>query len=574
MATAPRSRGAGSAGTKSIPGERRRGNRASTGHLKAVLDNAPLVLFALDPQGLVTICEGRGLSGISPETASAVLGQSVYDVFANVPAVHQMVRSALGGKSQQSVLEIEGRYFDTQVRPVLDAAGGVIEVIAVGTDITERRLTEEALLHQATHDSLTGLANRSLFERELHSAIIAASADQSSVGVLLIDLIDFRHVNNCYGHAVGDELLRQVAGRLAASTPDVALPARFGGDDFAVLMPGLRQKDAPVVLARQLVDAVQEPFDIEGNAVSLMCSIGIASFPRHAGNADILLRRAEAALESASRTAVGVAVYAREEDQFNPRRLTLLGQLRRAINDGDLTLHYQPKLSLRTNTIESVEALVRWPHPDHGLIPPGEFIGLAEQTGLIRPLTVWAIGEALRQVQRFRDAGEDIRIALNLSARDLQDPRLPIAIEKEVGDCGLGCSSLEFELTESAVMADPVRALETLQQLSELGFNLCIDDFGTGYSSLSYLQRLPADEVKIDQSFVKDMVHDEYDRAIVRATIDLGHQLHMSVVAEGVEDSATRELLTGMGCDTLQGYQVCRPLPELELGAWLKSRRN
>ena len=573
MATAPRVVGAGQAG-RAAPGERRRGARASSGRLKAVLDNAPLVLFALDPGGVVTMCEGRGLAGISPETAAAVVGQSVFDVFANVPEVQELVRAALLGTPRESVIEVEGRYFDTQVKPIFDVGGAVAEVIAVGTDVTERRLTEAALLHQATHDPLTGLANRSLFERELTSGIAAAATEQSSVGILLIDLIDFRHVNNCYGHAVGDELLRQVALRLAAVTPETALPARFGGDDFAILMPGLRQKDAPVVLARQLVEAVQEPFEIDGNVVSLMCSIGIASFPRHAANADILLRRAEAALESASRTAVGVAVYAREEDQFNPRRLTLLGQLRHAIGAGELTLHYQPKLSLRTGRIESVEALVRWPHPDHGLIPPGDFIGLAEQTGLIRPLTVWAIGEALRQVQRFRDAGEDIRIALNLSARDLQDPRLPMAIEKEVEDCGLGCSSLEFELTESAVMADPVRALDTLQRLSELGFNLSIDDFGTGYSSLSYLQRLPADEVKIDQSFVKDMVHDEYDRAIVRATIDLGHQLHMSVVAEGVEDRATRELLEGMGCDILQGYQVCRPLPAAELGAWLEARRN
>lgn len=193
---------------------------------------------------------------------------------------------------------------------------------------------------------------------------------------------------------------------------------------------------------------------------------------------------------------------------------------------------------------------------------------------MIRPLTVWAIGEALRQVQRLRDAGEDIRIALNLSARDLQDPHLPVAVEREVGACGLGCSSLEFELTESAVMADPIRALATLRRLSEMGFGLSIGDFGTGYSSLSYLQRLPADEVKIDQSFIKDMVHDEYDRAIVRATIDLGHQLHMSVVAEGVEDVATRDLLADMGCDTLQGYHVCRPLPQVDLAAWLDSRRS
>jgi EAL domain-containing protein (putative c-di-GMP-specific phosphodiesterase class I) len=305
-----------------------------------------------------------------------------------------------------------------------------------------------------------------------------------------------------------------------------------------------------------------------------MCNIGIATFPRHAADADTMLRRAEAALKTAGRSAMGVASYTREGDEFNPRRLTLLGQLRTAIADSQLTLHYQPKLSLRSGRVDSVEALVRWPHADLGLIPPADFIGLAEQSGLIRPLTVWAIGEALRQVQVFKAAGQNLRIALNLSARDLQDPRLPGAVEREVHACGLDCSSLAFELTESAVMADPVRALESLQRLSEMGFALSIDDFGTGYSSLSYLQRLPADEVKIDQSFVKDMVHDEYDRAIVRATIDLGHNLHMSVVAEGVEDDATRVLLADMGCDVLQGYQVCRPLPASELTTWLGQRRN
>ncbi len=564
----------GSASPRRAPGDGRRRSPAPAEHLRAVLENAPLVLFALGPDGIVTICQGSGLLGISPETAGAVVGQSVYEVFANVPQVQRLVRSALEGHEEAMVIEVEGRHFDTRVVPVLDSRGTVVEVIAVGTDITERRRSEEALLHQAMHDTLTGFANRSKFELGLNEGIARAEMERSMVGALLIDLVDFRHVNNCYGHAVGDDLLRQVAGRMAEVVPGTALPARFGGDDFAVLMPDLKQKDEPIVLARKLVDAIQEPFSIDGNVVSLMCSVGVATFPRHAANADTLLRRAEAALETANRTALGVAVYSREDDEFNPRRLTLLGQLRRAIADGALILHYQPKLSVRTGRIESVEALVRWPHPDHGLIPPGEFIGLAEQTGLIRPLTVWAIGEALRQAQRFVDRGEQIRIALNLSARDLQDPRLPLAIEKEVGDCGLGCSSLEFELTESAVMADPARAMDTLQRLSEMGFALSIDDFGTGYSSLSYLQRLPADEVKIDQSFVKDMVHDEYDRAIVRATIELGHKLHMSVVAEGVEDQATHELLAGMGCDVLQGYQVCRPLPSEELGAWLAERQN
>jgi diguanylate cyclase (GGDEF)-like protein len=564
----------GSASTHTASGDGRRGVAMPDGHLETVLDNAPLVLFAIDPAGMVTICEGSGLAGISPGTASAVVGQSVFDVFANVPEVQGLVSSAMAGNAEEMVIEVEGRYFDTRVSPVLDAAGAVHEVIAVGTDITDRRRGEEALLHQATHDALTGLANRSRFEVLLGEGILRADEEHSIVGVLLMDLIDFRQVNNCYGHAVGDELLRQVAARMAGVVPESAVPARFGGDDFAVLMPDLKLKDAPVVLARRIVDAIQEPFTIHGNVVSLMCSIGIASFPRHAADADTLLRRAEAALETASRSAVGVSVYSREDDQFNPRRLTLLGQLRRAIAEGTLTLHYQPKLSLRTGRVDSVEALVRWPHPEHGMIPPGDFIGLAEQTGLIRPLTVWAIGEALRQAQRFAGNKDDIRIALNLSARDLQDPRLPLAIEKEVGDHGLGCSSLEFELTESAVMADPVRAMDTLQRLSEMGFALSIDDFGTGYSSLSYLQRLPADEVKIDQSFVKDMVHDAYDRAIVRATIDLGHKLHMSVVAEGVEDSATHELLAGMGCDVVQGYQVCRPLPAHELGTWLAERSN
>lgn len=564
----------GSASQRKASGDDRRDVVARSAHLEAVLDNAPLVLFAIAPDGIVTICEGSGLAGVSPETAGQVVGQSVYDVFANVPEVRGLVHSALMGHAEEMVIEVEGRYFDTRVTPVLDAAGGVTEVIAVGTDVTERRRGEEALLHQATHDALTGLANRSGFEVALEEGITRAELERALLGVLLIDLVDFRHVNNCYGHAVGDELLRQVGARVSDIVPPGATPVRLGGDDFAVLMPDIRLKDAPMVLARRLVEAMQEPFTIGGSVVNLMCSIGIASFPRHAADADTLLRRAETALEAARRNAVGVAVYSREDDEFNPRRLTLLGQLRRAIADGALTLHYQPKLSLRTGRIESVEALVRWPHPDHGLIPPSDFIGLAEQTGLIRPLTVWAIGEALRQAQRFADHDDRICIALNLSARDLQDPRLPLAIEKEVGDRGLGCSSLEFELTESAVMADPVRAMDTLQRLSEMGFALSIDDFGTGYSSLSYLQRLPADEVKIDQSFVKDMVHDEYDRAIVRATIDLGHKLHMSVVAEGVEDKATHDLLAGMGCDVLQGYQVCRPLPADQLAAWLTERQN
>jgi len=551
-----------------------RRKRSTPDRLRTVLDNAPLVLFTVDRGGIVTMCEGSALAGISRGTAKAVVGRSVFEVFANVPQVQALVRGALKGKSQAAIIEVEGRYFDTRVSPMRDAEGAVTEIVAIGTDVTERRSSEAALLHHATHDALTDLANRSLFEHSLTGAIEEARSQRGVAAALLLDLVGFRSVNNCYGHAAGDEVLRQVAQRLRHVAPPPALVARFGADDFAVLLPASPRKDEASVVARRILEAMTEPFSVDGIDVSLMCGVGIAAFPRHAGNADLVLRHAEAALAVAKRSAAGVVVYSREDEVFDPRRLTLLGQLRQAISTGGLALHYQPKLSLRDDRVDTVEALVRWPHPVRGMLPPAEFIALAEETGVIRSLTTWAIAEAAAQVRRFEAAGEDVRIALNLSTHDLRDVMLPSAIDRLTTDLGMPRSSLEFEVTESAVMADPDRTMKTVRDLSEMGFTLCIDDFGTGYSSLSYLQRLPADEVKIDRTFVKDMVQDEYDRAIVRATIDLAHQLHMSVVAEGVEDDATRAMLADMGCDALQGYQVCRPLPADELIDWLRARPN
>lgn len=428
---------------------------------------------------------------------------------------------------------------------------------------------QDRLAHQALHDGLTDLPNRALLHEMIQAALRTPRQDAARVALLLMDLDRFKEINDTFGHQQGDKLLRQVGERLRDTVRAADTVARLGGDEFAILLPAAGAAGA-VTVAMAILRALDQPFVLEGYSMTLGASIGITLAPDHGQDAITLLRRADVAMYTAKRDGGGHALYTAEQDQYSPDRLGLTGELRQAIDQDGLSLHYQPKVDLKTGCLDGVEALVRWPHPDRGLLPPDQFIPLAEHTGLIAPLSRWVLATALRQCRAWRDEGLEIRVAVNLSARLLLDEHLIETIADLLLAHRVSPADLELELTESAVMADPARALDVLRGLHQMGIRLSIDDFGTGYSSLAYLNRLPVDEVKIDKSFVLDLRADAA-ATIARSIIDLGHNLGLVVVAEGVEDQAAYERLGAMGCDLAQGYYLSRPIPAADLAAWARS---
>jgi diguanylate cyclase (GGDEF)-like protein len=413
--------------------------------------------------------------------------------------------------------------------------------------------------HQALHDALTDLPNRRLFRDRVNQAVVNARRSRSPVAVMILDLDRFKEVNDTLGHHIGDLLLQQVAARLQATLREGDTIARLGGDEFAVLLPSVSGAIAAAGVAEKLVQALEDPFAIRSWTFDIDASIGIAVSPEHGDTVDALMQRADVAMYLAKESRAGFELYSAERDRHSPRRLALLGDLRRAIDDNSLVLHYQPKADMRTGGVRGVEALLRWNHAEHGPIPPDEFIPLAEHTGLIRPLTLFVLEEALAQCRRWNDTGVAVGVAVNLSVRNLYDPSFADEVAALLAKYEVPSSQLELEITESVIMADPMRAMAVLARLSDLGVGLSLDDFGVGYSSLAYLKRLPVTEIKIDKSFVMNISNDESDAMIVRSTIGLARSLGMRVVAEGVENEDTWARLVALGCDIAQGYYLCRP---------------
>ena len=427
------------------------------------------------------------------------------------------------------------------------------------------------ILKLAYWDPLTGLPNRLQFRDAVRDAIAEAQAEGAAnptVAVVMLDLDRFKHVNDVLGYRVGDLLLCRVGERLSQQmVRGNDLVARLGGDEFAVL---LRQGDAALALsvAQRIGAAFDEPLTLEENTVDMGAGIGMACWPQHAADADALLSRAEIAMYAAKRLTQGPLMYDASNDATSTQTLSLLTELRRAVEHGELRLYLQPKLMLDTGRVGGAETLVRWLHPTRGLVPPMEFIPFAEQTGFIRALTIWVFEEAARHWLALQAEGMSLVLSVNLSTRDLLDPELPQKFEALLVKHRVPAEAFCLEITESAIMDDPQRALATLNKLSGLGFKLSIDDFGTGYSSLAYLKRLPVDELKIDKSFVMSMVEDLDDAKIVRSTIDLAHNLGLTVVAEGVENAKVWDALRDLECDEAQGYHMGKPMPANEFNAW------
>jgi diguanylate cyclase (GGDEF)-like protein len=415
--------------------------------------------------------------------------------------------------------------------------------------------------HQALHDALTGLPNRELFRDRIDQAIRNSRRSGEVAVVMIMDLDHFKEINDTLGHHYGDLLLEEVARRLQTALRDSDTVARLGGDEFGVLLPRVGSSQDATAVAQQLLMHLREPFVLEGMRLEIDASVGIALHPVHGEDVETLNQRADIAMYSAKQSGRGYAIFEPELDRHSPRRLALAGGLRSAINQGEIKLYFQPKAELETGRIVGVEALARWDHPEFGIVGPSEFVPIAEQTGLITPLTSHVLDVALRQIREWSDAGLELSIAVNLSARSFLDTQLAVEIPRLLARWEVDAAQLELEITESMLMTDPARAEATLTRLSQIGLTLSVDDFGTGYSSLANLKRLPVDAIKIDKSFVMEMAVDASDAAIVRSTIDLAHNLGLRVVAEGVESEDAWRHLGALGCDYAQGFYLSRPLP-------------
>lgn len=454
------------------------------------------------------------------------------------------------------------RKFDRDDAHFLESVANVL------ANIVEKNVQMADLKYQATHDALTGLPNRAMLHDLVLQAIRTTQHQGKSLALLLMDIDRFKEINDTLGPRRGDLLLQQIGPRLSSVLHEGDSIARLGGDEFAVLLP-LAESQHATRIADKIMKVMEPPFEVEGLPIAVEVSIGIVVSPDHGSTVELLMQRADIAMYTTKQTG-GYTVYDTRHDRYSPRRLALMGELRYAIEHDALVLSYQPKISLKTGRAIGMEALVRWKHPVQGMIPPDQFIGAAEQTGLIKPLTLWVFKEAQRQCLTWYGAGLGIPVSINLSARNLLDPHLPDQLSELMRACGGAPDRLELEITESAIMTDTVRALDAIQRLRALGIRFAIDDFGIGYSSLAYLQQLPVDSIKIDKSFVSRMAQNPNDAIIVRSTIDLAHNLGLTVVAEGVENKTIWDLLVAQGCDIAQGYYISKPIPGDELPRWLR----
>lgn len=428
---------------------------------------------------------------------------------------------------------------------------------------------EARILHQAHHDNLTDLANRVVAVDTIREQLAADPPEPFAV--ILIDLNRFKQINDTLGHSIGDQLLISLAGRLTNAAREGDLVARLGGDEFMVIL-GSGDREQAELVAQRIGDALRRKISVQDIQLSVEVSLGIALAPEHGTDPETLMRRADIAMYGAKSDRQPFAVYEAGQDERHLHQLSLINDLREAIGDGGLTLNYQPKIQLSGVGHLGVEALVRWTHPEHGFVSPGEFIPLAEQAGMISDLTNWVIEETCRQLAQWDQAGIEVHAAVNISAMDLADGALGDRVCQTLEEHGLAFGRLCIEVTESAIMADPARATEVLSGLRERGVRVSIDDFGTGQSSLAQLKRLPVDELKIDRSFVQNVAEDAEDRVIVESTVALAHRMGLEVVAEGIETQAGRDLLTELGCDRGQGYLISRPLTADQLGEWIREQ--
>jgi diguanylate cyclase (GGDEF)-like protein len=485
------------------------------------------------------------------------------------------LQTAVPGRVSGGEFRLNGRHGTSTCEVTvqdLTADPSVSGLLLTGHDVTERIALQQEMEHRALHDTLTGLPNRALLADRFDRALIGADRAGGGVGLLLLDLDRFKEINDTFGHHYGDELLRQIGPRLLGVLRGVDTVARLGGDEFAVLLPDVHGVEDATNVANALLVALEAPFKIEGVDLDVEASIGVVISGMHGNDPVILMQRADIAMYVAKTQHLGVFVYNPGVDGHSATKLAMVGDLRRALDRHELVLYYQPKVNISTREVVGAEALVRWQHPEHGLVFPDDFIPLAERTGLINPLTRHVLNMALKQATVWLDSGRPLPIAVNLSARNLHDERFADMVAELLATHDVPAHLLELEVTESAIMIDPERARAMLEKLSSLGIYLSLDDFGAGYTSLSQLTSMPISEIKIDRSFVMTMAADPSNALIVSSVVDLGHNLGMKLVAEGVETETALTALSGFGCDIAQGYHLSRPIPVGAFDTWCANR--
>src|SRR5215471_3765434 len=680
--------------------ESERALRESEERLRTLVANAPIVLFALDRDGVVTHLEGSGLEAIGPYPREAV-GRSAFELYGRYPKAMELLRRALAGEAFQETVEIESLTFEVEFAPRRDAQGGVAGVIGVATnvteqrraeraanqsemryrmlfqgnlagvyrttldgqildrndsfaqifgygsreevlglpawnfylspedrkanlarlnerrsltnfeqcmrrkdgshvwvlengslvegtegkpaviegtiiDITERKRAEEQVKHLAFHDSLTGLPNRLLFNDRLRVAMVHANRYREKLAVLFLDIDRFKVINDSLGHSIGDDLLRRVAERVGGCIRQEDTIARLGGDEFTVLLPGIARHEDAATIANKILEAVRLPFFIEHRELFITTSIGVTVYPADGTDPETLVRNADTAMYRAKEQ--GRDNYQLYAPQMNSRaleRLSLEGRLRQALQNRELVLHYQPLVELASGQLIGAEALLRWQHPELGLIPPGDFIPIAEVSGLIVPIGQWVLWTACAQAKKWHDSGyPGLTVAVNLSSRQFQQAVLVFQVTEALQSSELPPDCLDLEITESNAMQNAELSISALWDLKNLGVRLSMDDFGTGYSSLNYLRRFPIDRIKIDQSFVRDVTRNPDDAAIAAAIIAMAHSLKLTTVAEGVETEEQLEFLREQRCDEMQGYLFSPPVPAPKFQEFLESKKT
>ena len=553
--------------------ERNAASLASTkAFLDSIIDNIPNMIFVKDAKELRFVRMNRAGEELLGYDERELLGKSDRDFFPQEQAEFFVARDREVLSESKTVQIAEekvstrhrgDRMLRTKKLPILDENGDPQYLLGIAEDITEQKQAEERLEYLAQYDALTGLPNRALFHDRLGSAIARARRNQQVLALLFVDLDRFKEINDTLGHAVGDDVLRAAASRFGAAVRDTDTVARLAGDEFTVILENVGGADNAKVVVQKIQLALMEPIVVGGREIFINSSIGVSFFPTHAQAADTLIQTADIAMYHAKQ--MGRNTYALYEPKMSAAaaaQLDMQNLLRRALAREEFILHYQPKLSVSNGRICGVEALLRWNSAELGLVPPGKFIPLAEETGLIVPIGEWVLRTACAQNKAWQNEGRGrIVVAVNLSPRQFRQQDLVETVKSTLQDTGLEPQWLELEITESLVMHHPYEAQAVLTQLHELGVRLAVDDFGTGYSSLAYLKRLPVDQLKIDQSFVRDLITDEDDKSIVSAIIALARSLELRVVAEGVETAQHLEVLKALGCDEYQGYYFSKPLP-------------